>query len=415
MESMKNPAKEIAETIHRLFASEMTTSSGGNVSILDNTGSIWITPSGKDKSSLSTEDICCILPDGTSKNGLKPSIELPFHLNIYRTRPDIRAIVHAHPPAMVGLSINRLKPDPDEFPALRTLIGRFAFSDYAMPGSLELGNLLSEAFSTGADTVIMQSHGAVTGSSDITTAYARFEAAEFLSCISVLTGNAGIANDNFLTEFDLRDEDAVSISPMQHSAMHELPLFDEQVQQLLQIRERAIKRKLMLSGMCAIGYRNISGKLIYLESSPIGSVVETRAYQLDKQDGQSLPIALQALAACKHAQAVMVAPLMHVAAWMDISDIPISYAIPESRMLLGEVSVLPMHQLNDLEKHLQTADCIILSNKLFLVTGKSLNHCLEKLEVAEYSAKALLAAARTGSVIPLSPQQINDLDRQFRA
>ena len=81
----------------------MTTTSGGNLSIREENGDIWITPARLDKGSLRREDIVCVHADGTVTGPNRPSSELPFHQEIYRTRHDIRGIVHAHPGGAGGI------------------------------------------------------------------------------------------------------------------------------------------------------------------------------------------------------------------------------------------------------------------------------------------------------------------------
>jgi L-fuculose-phosphate aldolase len=85
----------------RIYQYRMTTTSGGNLSILDSDGSIWITPARIDKGALRVSDIVRVFPDGSSEGLHRPSSEFPFHQQIYACRPDLRAIVHAHPVALV--------------------------------------------------------------------------------------------------------------------------------------------------------------------------------------------------------------------------------------------------------------------------------------------------------------------------
>src|ERR1035437_4542902 len=106
-----HPRDEIIEIINRIYQNAMTTTSGGNLSPLDEDGSIWITPKGVDKGSLIPKDIVRALPSGTLDGIHSASSELPFHLAIYKARPHIRAILHAHPPALVSFAITRKIPD----------------------------------------------------------------------------------------------------------------------------------------------------------------------------------------------------------------------------------------------------------------------------------------------------------------
>ena len=99
---LMHPRDQIVLIISRIYKNGMTTTSGGNVSIIDDQGDIWVTPSGIDKGALGPDDINCIKADGTILGKHKPSSEFPFHSAIYKIRPDLKAIIHAHPPALVG-------------------------------------------------------------------------------------------------------------------------------------------------------------------------------------------------------------------------------------------------------------------------------------------------------------------------
>ena len=97
-----HPKEKVAEILRRIYAFGMTTTSGGNISMKDEEGNIWITPSAVDKGSLSAVDIIRIDKDGQSDGLHPPSSELPFHLAIYRARPDIKGIIHTHSPILVS-------------------------------------------------------------------------------------------------------------------------------------------------------------------------------------------------------------------------------------------------------------------------------------------------------------------------
>src|SRR5947209_9382657 len=92
--SLLHPRDEILQTMERIYRYRMTTTSGGNLSIRDDNGDVWITPARIDKGSLRRGDIVCVRPDGSVDGPHKPSSEFPFHQAIYRSRPDIRGIVH---------------------------------------------------------------------------------------------------------------------------------------------------------------------------------------------------------------------------------------------------------------------------------------------------------------------------------
>ena len=81
---LMHPAEQIAIIIGRIYRSGMTTTSGGNLSIMDSNGDMWITPAGIDKGSLTPSDIMCVKADGTIVGPHRPSSEYPFHKAIYK-------------------------------------------------------------------------------------------------------------------------------------------------------------------------------------------------------------------------------------------------------------------------------------------------------------------------------------------
>ena len=86
------PREQIVTIMKRIYGYSMTTTSGGNLSLLDSNGDVWITPAGIDKGALTPEDIVCVKADGTVEGTHSPSSEYPFHRAIYAMRPDFRAI-----------------------------------------------------------------------------------------------------------------------------------------------------------------------------------------------------------------------------------------------------------------------------------------------------------------------------------
>ena len=109
----------------------------------------------------------------------RPSSELPFHQEIYRTRRDIHGIVHAHPVALVAFSLVHQIPDTHLFHQTRLVCGEAGFAPYELPGSLALGRNVAAIFGQGFDCVLLENHGAVTGGANLQEAFRRFETLEF--------------------------------------------------------------------------------------------------------------------------------------------------------------------------------------------------------------------------------------------
>jgi len=141
-----HPTEQISRILTRIYEFGMTTTSGGNVSLLDEEENIWISPAGVDKGNLRPADIIRMKPDGSQEGIHKPSSEYPFHKAIYEDRPDIKAIIHAHPPALVAFSIVRKIPDTSIIPQAKHICGSVGYAKYEIPGGEELGKSIAKSF-----------------------------------------------------------------------------------------------------------------------------------------------------------------------------------------------------------------------------------------------------------------------------
>ncbi len=176
---LMHPRDQITMIISRIYKRGMTTTSGGNISVIDENGDIWVTPSAVDKGSLRPSDIMCVKADGSITGRHKPSSEYPFHKAIYKMRPDIRAIIHAHPPALVSFSIVHEIPDTNIISQAKYICGPIGYASYELPGSELLGERIGQEFSKGFKAIIMENHGTVLGGYDLLDAFQRFETLEF--------------------------------------------------------------------------------------------------------------------------------------------------------------------------------------------------------------------------------------------
>jgi len=146
----------LADSFSHLYQHKMTTSSGGNISMKDNEGRIWISPSARDKGYLNANDFIPVCEDGSCPGKQNVSMETPFHLALYKAYPDIKAVCHIHPVNFVALSLlNELEPEP--------ILAKYnlGFARYAMPGTEQLGDYITEAFLEDPRAVLMQNHGII--------------------------------------------------------------------------------------------------------------------------------------------------------------------------------------------------------------------------------------------------------------
>jgi len=201
--ALMHPRDQITVIISRIYKRGMTTTSGGNISVIDENGDIWITPASVDKGSLRPSDIMCIRRDGTIEGRHKPSSEFPFHKAIYEMRPDLKAIIHAHPPALVSFSIVHEIPNTNVISQAKFICGPIGYAMYELPGSQMLGEKIAAEFQKGFKAIIMENHGTVLGGTDLVDAFQRFETLEF--CARTILFGKTIGDPKYLTDEQIED------------------------------------------------------------------------------------------------------------------------------------------------------------------------------------------------------------------
>lgn len=173
----------------RLAARGLIVASEGNLSVRLGTGRILITPSGRSKDLLAAEDLVVVgldpdAPPPTSVRGIRPSSDLAIHRAIYAARPDVEAIVHAHLPASLALTIVGSAPDPGLLPETVHFLPRLPFVPYGEPGSPELAARVAVALADGpeppAGAVLLERHGAIAVGQQLDEALNRIELVNLL-------------------------------------------------------------------------------------------------------------------------------------------------------------------------------------------------------------------------------------------
>ena len=182
----------VAECMNRLYRQGLTTSSGGNVSLRVSDGLILLTPSATDKGVMQADQIAEIGMDGRNHTAhLKPSGETTMHLEIYRRRPDVQAIVHAHPPMASVFAVSDKPLNVRLIAESYAVIGRPAIAGYALTGTQELANLVADALSDDASCVLMRHHGVLTVGRTLLEAFDRIEVLENTARINVAAQQIG--------------------------------------------------------------------------------------------------------------------------------------------------------------------------------------------------------------------------------
>jgi len=186
--------KAICDACSKLYGKGLLVSAGGNVSIRTD-DCVLITPSGRNKGSLSPENIVKISMDGKVIGNGKPSIEHRFHLAIYKRRNDTNAIVHCHPVYCTAIAVKGDKIRSDLTPEGVLLLGNVPLVPYHTPGSDDLVEEVAKIYRSSA--ALMENHGAITQGKTIEEACDRMEELEFQAHLQLIVGNnvSGLPRD----------------------------------------------------------------------------------------------------------------------------------------------------------------------------------------------------------------------------
>jgi len=166
-------------------------STDGNISVRLGPDRILITPTAMSKAMMNPEDLVVIDLDGRRVSGSRrPSTEFGMHLLIYRQRPDINAVCHAHPPTATGYAAAGIPLDKPILCELVIALGSIPVARYATPGTSELGASI-EPYVQDHEAILLANHGVVTYGSDLLTAFLRMETTEHFAQVSLVTERLG--------------------------------------------------------------------------------------------------------------------------------------------------------------------------------------------------------------------------------
>ena len=174
----------IVRVARRLDQKGILTSTDGNISARLDDGGTLITPSGSCKGELEPEQLVRLFRDGSPRAG-RPSSEIALHRMIYEKRPDVRAIIHAHPPYATAYAVAGIALDQPILSEAILTLGRVPVASYAMPTAEELARSV-EPLVAHHDAVLLRFHGAVCFSKDIEQAGYLMETLEHVARIDYI-------------------------------------------------------------------------------------------------------------------------------------------------------------------------------------------------------------------------------------
>ncbi len=423
---LMHPAEQICIIISRIYRAGMTTTSGGNISIMDDNGDMWITPSGVDKGSLKPSDIMLVKADGTVVGPHKPSSEYPFHRALYKIRPKLHSVIHAHPPGLVTFSVVHEVPNTNIIPQAKSVCGPVGFAAYDVPGSEGLGEKIAEEFQRNPEfkAVIMENHGVVLMGEDIADAYQRFETLEL--CARTIINAKTLGEPKYLTDEQIGFHDNCAAASYPHFMDVHHPSDERKIrQQICEIVRRACNQKLMCSsyGTVSMRWRGndflITPPGIQRWDIDLEDIVQVKdcAVEAGKRPSRSVALHQEIYRRNPHVNAVIMTQCPSLMGF-NTTDAKFDVrTIPESWIFLQDVPKFPFaSQYNDVEKvadAFKNRACVMLANDAIVVGCDTLLNAFDRLEVAEFSAKSLILAAPVGKLHPINDAQVEDLRVAF--
>jgi L-fuculose-phosphate aldolase len=185
---------DIVEVGRRLYARSYVASNDGNISVKLDDRRLITTPKSVSKGFMTPDMMVVVDFDGKKVSGEREaSTELPMHLEVYRNRPDVNAVVHAHPPLATGFAVAGIPLTRAVLAEVITTLGSIPIAAYGTPSTAELPEAVRK-YIKAHDGLLLANHGAVTCGPDVMAAYYKMETIEHFAKISLVARMLGGEN-----------------------------------------------------------------------------------------------------------------------------------------------------------------------------------------------------------------------------
>ncbi len=189
--------REICEIGRRIYQDGFVAANDGNISVKIDDDTYFTTPTGVSKGYMTPDMICKVDGKGNPKESTgkyRPSSEFKMHLKVYQERPDVRAVVHAHPPIATSFAIAGIALDKLIMPEAIIFLGAVPIAQYGTPSTMEIPESL-EPYIQDYDAILLANHGALSFGCDLNTAFFRMESTEFYAKLTYYATMLGGAQE----------------------------------------------------------------------------------------------------------------------------------------------------------------------------------------------------------------------------
>jgi L-fuculose-phosphate aldolase len=186
---------QIVEIGRRMWVKEWVAANDGNISCKISEDEYVCTPTGVSKGFLDVGDLIVVDSEGRKKSGgpLNPSSEIKMHLHVYKKRPDVVSVCHAHPITATGFAVAGMSLDQCALPEVAIVLGQIPCVPYGLPSTDEIPKAI-DPYLQSSNAVLLANHGALTWGSTLMQSYHRMETLEHFAKILLVAVQLGKVN-----------------------------------------------------------------------------------------------------------------------------------------------------------------------------------------------------------------------------
>jgi L-fuculose-phosphate aldolase len=175
---------QVCEIGKRIYEKGFVASNDGNISVRIDEDTFLVTPTGVSKGFMTPEMLIKVDGEGNLLEGeRKPTSEIKMHLRVYKERPEIKSVVHVHPPYATAFAIAGIPLNQATMPESIVTLGTIPIAEYGTPSTDELANAISP-YIKNHNGVLLENHGALTWGDHLDQAYFLMESLEFCAKVN---------------------------------------------------------------------------------------------------------------------------------------------------------------------------------------------------------------------------------------
>ncbi|HWR08630.1 class II aldolase/adducin family protein [Sporomusa sp.] len=196
--------QQICQIGKRMYDSGFVAANDGNITVKLSGGELITTPTGVSKGFMTPEMLIKVDMEGNvlmANDTWQPSSELKMHLRVYKDRPDVRSVVHAHPPYATTFAIAHMPLNKPLVAEAVVALGCVPVAEYGTPSTNEIPEAVA-GYLEQFDAVLLANHGALAWGADLVTAYHKLESVEFYAKLTFLSMQLGRAQELSITQIE---------------------------------------------------------------------------------------------------------------------------------------------------------------------------------------------------------------------